>query len=279
MLQNKFLTVNKICLFKNRYIEVIHDSILLKTSDEVYYTIKTFFKYKLIFLMFILLLPLSYLFAQDSVREEKKYVNEVKTYITPGGSTVYGNNIGFSGLYTRHLTDRIDVSGGIYFSTKRKIFFSSLNIFGSYRFPLSKSINLYANAKINWTDYSEFHLNEYVYRMAVKFESNYIDLELGNCVFNYTSYGEHQTEAYNPSFAFNVRFNKLTSPFYVGLFIRNYDDFYFDNYNVIWGLNSYYRLNKRISLLGELNIQPAGNMSQLATKYAYYFKLGGIYKW
>ena len=205
--------------------------------------------------------------------------NEAMLYINPGGSTIYGSNCGISGLYTRHITDRIDVTGGIYFTSKRKNFFSSLNVEGSYRLPLNKTMNLYAKGKINWTDYSEFHLNEFVYRLVAKFESNYVDLELGNCVVAYTSYGEHQTEGYNPAFGLNLRFRKLTANWYAGLFVRNYDDFYFENFNVIWGPNGLYKINKKLAVFGEFDIQPAGNLSQLATKYAYYFKIGATYKW
>lgn len=246
---------------------------------------RIFFKWSYVFLMFLFSIPSVSLCAQDNELKKNNEVNdvskanEVKAYMTPGNSIVYNANIGFAGLYTRHLTDRVDVTGGIYFSTKRKFFFSSLNVAGSYRLPLTKSMNLYGMAKLNFTNYSEFHLKEYVYRLAVKFESNYFDLELGNSIFNYRSYGEHLTEAYNPSFGLNLRFKKLSSSWYAGVFLRNFDDFYFENFNVIWGCNGYYKLNDKISFLGELDIQPAGNMSQLATKYAYYFKLGGIYKW
>jgi hypothetical protein len=72
-------------------------------------------KQKILVFICVLFLSLSGIYAQDK--------NEAMLYINPGGSTVYGGNCGISGIYTYHLTDRIDVNGGIYFSSKRKNFF------------------------------------------------------------------------------------------------------------------------------------------------------------
>lgn len=205
--------------------------------------------------------------------------NEVMAYITPGSSTAYNGYCSFSGIYTRHLTDKLDVYGGLSFSTKRKHFFSSIAAHAKYRFHLYKSRNLYVMTGVNYTDYGEFHLNEYVWRIAAKFESTYFDFELGNCLFAYTSYGSHKTEAFTPSINMVLRFRKLTAPWTVGVFLRNFDDFYYDNYNVNWGINGRMTINPKLTLMGELAVRPAGTMSQLATKYDAYLKLGAIYKW
>jgi hypothetical protein len=65
----------------------------------------------------------------------------------------------------------------------------------------------------------------------------------------------------------------------IGLFFRNYDDFYYENWNINWGARWNANITSRMRLFGELNIRPAGSMSQLATKYETSMKIGMKYVW
>ena len=70
-----------------------------------------------------------------------------------------------------------------------------------------------------------------------------------------------------------------TLPVTIGLFFRNYDEFYYENWNINWGLRFYAGLKKNYNLFGELNIRPAGSMSQLASKYESTLRIGVRKRW
>ena len=65
----------------------------------------------------------------------------------------------------------------------------------------------------------------------------------------------------------------------MGLFFRNYDDYYYENWNINWGIRWYAKVKDQWHLFGEFNIRPAGSMSQLASKYEGSVKVGLKYKW
>jgi hypothetical protein len=91
--------------------------------------------------------------------------------------------------------------------------------------------------------------------------------------------GDHYTEPITLTFGAHATLRPRTNCWNVGLLFRNYDDFYYENWNINWGLDFYYRFNSKWKMFGEFNIRPAGSMSQLASKYETTGKVGVIYRW
>jgi hypothetical protein len=91
--------------------------------------------------------------------------------------------------------------------------------------------------------------------------------------------GDHYTEPLTLTFGAHASLRPRTHRWNVGLLFRNYDDFYYENWNINWGLDFYYKIKPSWKLFGEFNIRPAGSMSQLASKYETTGKVGLIYRW
>ncbi len=81
------------------------------------------------------------------------------------------------------------------------------------------------------------------------------------------------------TFGIGVNIRPRESRWNLGLFFRNYDNYYFDNWNINWGVRGYYNINDRFKLYGEFDVRPAGSMSQLATRYEGSQKFGVKYVW
>lgn len=214
-------------------------------------------------------------FTGSAVSQEK---NKALVYTDFGGHTLYGFNMGLSGLYTRTLSDRWEVTGGLNFSSRRPAFFNAIMGDATYRIPV-KTFNVYLSGRMMYTYYSDSKMNDLLWRVAAKWESKYFDLVLGNSVVHTFSMGSSFTEWWVPSLGVFARLKPIHHPWNVGVHLRNYDDFFYENFNLNYGLNGYYNLNDQWGIMSEITIAPAGTLSQLATPYKFYIKLGATYKW
>ena len=148
----------------------------------------------------------------------------------------------------------------------------------SYRLPV-KWMDFYFDGKLLYNRYQRWGANEVIANLAVTWETPYIYLRIGESYIHYNILDFGYTEPLTLTFGFGLNIRPRTNPWNIGLFFRNYDDFYYENWNINWGLNFYTPLVKDIQLFGELNIRPAGSMSQLASKYETSGKLGIKYVW
>ena len=169
-----------------------------------------------------------------------EHKNEITSYIIGGYNIV---TEGFGGLevsYKRHLTDRWHVGGDAEAQFGKQLY--SIGVQGGYRLPVGWS-NFYFNA-----------------------------MALLNEDFGYT-------EPPIMILGTGVHIRPRWNPWNIGLFLRNYDDYFYDGWNINWGLNFYSPLYRDMQLFGEFNIRPAGSLNQLATRYEYSGKLGIKYVW
>ena len=131
--------------------------------------------------------------------------------------------------------------------------------------------------------YHKFGFHEMAYNISATWESAYVDIRLGETLVHYHSHvwgiGWGYTETPLLTFGFGANIRHRDNPWNVGLFFRNYDDFYYENWNINWGIRWYARIKQRWNLFGEFNIRPAGSLSQLASKYEGSVKVGLKYKW
>ena len=95
-------------------------------------------------------------FTGSAVCQEK---NKALVYTDFGGHTLYGFNMGLSGLYTRTLSDRWEVTGGLNFSSRRPAFFNAIMGDASYRIPVKK-FNVYLSGRMMYTYYSDSKMND-----------------------------------------------------------------------------------------------------------------------
>ncbi|MDD2962274.1 MAG: hypothetical protein PHR45_09400 [Muribaculaceae bacterium] len=201
--------------------------------------------------------------------------NEVSGYAQFGKNTISGYYGGFTGFYKRAMTSRIDLIGGFNVSTKSLY---GISAEGSYRLPINRA-NLFFTARVGYNYYTMSTMNEYLFRLAVRWETRYIDVIFGNTFINYASLGSHNFEPVTWSVGFGANLKPRESLWNVGVFIRNHDDFFYENWNINWGLRGYFVLNPKVRFFGEFMIRPAGSMNQLAVKYETALKIGAKYKW
>jgi hypothetical protein len=107
----------------------------------------------------------------------------------------------------------------------------------------------------------------------------YFYLRVGESYIHFKTLDFGYTEPLTFTFGIGAQIRPRWNSWNLGFFFRNYDDFYYENWNINWGLDFYATLTKQIQLFGELNIRPAGSLSQLASKYETSGKLGLKYVW
>lgn len=155
----------------------------------------------------------------------------------------------------------------------------ALDALGSYRIPLGKS-DLYLGTHALMSRYNRWHTWELVLNASAQWVAYYGDIRLG---LSYIHYWTDSTSSYTepPTITVGLGLNlkPRTSPWNIGLFVRNYDQYYYENWNLNWGVRFYVILQQNLKLLGEFNVRPAGSMSQLATRYETSLKLGLNYVW
>lgn len=213
--------------------------------------------------------------------------NEVSGNLALGYNVVSGWFVGQAGTYTRHFTDRWSLSAGEQVQILKWLF--SADVMGTYRLPFRHS-SLYFDARLVNNVYAQWDQYEIIANASAFWETSHFDLRLGMSFIHYYKYKvkeEYQwfTDAgYTepPTITFGVGLNMLprTSPWNLGLFLRNYDQFYYENWNINWGLRFYTTLPRdSAKFFGEFNVRPAGSLSQLATRYETSLKLGIKYVW
>ena len=222
-------------------------------------------------------------FSQASYIPYKTYdgthKNEISGYVMYGGNVVIGKFGGLEGTYVRHLAPRWHVGGDFQMQFGKRLY--SIDARGGYRLPL-KYGNAYFTAKTMFNYYAKWGFTEWNFNLSACWESAYVDILLGESIIHYHSrewgLGFGYTEPLTLTFGFGANIRHRDNPWNLGLFFRNYDDFYYENWNINWGLRWYAKINEPISLFGELNIRPAGSMSQLASRYETSLKVGLKYK-
>ena len=222
--------------------------------------------------------------AQNSYIPYKSYdgehKNELSGYVMGGNNVVAGRFGGLEASYTRHLTSRWHVGGDVQMQFGKQLF--SIDIQGGYRLPV-KYGNISFDGKIMYNYYHKYGFHEMAYNLSATWESAYVDIRLGESLVHYHKrdviMGWGYTEPPLFTFGFGANIRHRNNPWNIGLFFRNYDDFYYENWNINWGIRWYAKVKERWNLFGEFNIRPAGSMSQLASKYEGSVKLGLKYKW
>ena len=178
--------------------------------------------------------------------------------------------------YTHHLNDRWSVGGGEQIHFFKQLY--SLDAKGSYRLPAGKTdFYFIAHALLNC--YNLWNTNEIIFNVSALWESKHVDIRLGLSYIHYRMKQSSYTEPPTLIVGVGVNLRPRTSPWNIGLFIRTYDTYYYENWNVNWGIRFYARLQEDLRLFGEFNVRPAGNMSQLANRYETSLKIGLKYVW
>ena len=222
--------------------------------------------------------------AQDSYIPYKAYdgehKNELSGYVMGGNNVVAGRFGGLEASYTRHLTSRWHVGGDVQMQFGKQLF--SIDVQGGYRLPV-KYGNISFDGKIMYNYYHKYGFHEMAYNLSATWESAYVDFRIGESLVHYHKkdvvMGWGYTEPPLFTFGFGANIRHRNNPWNIGLFFRNYDDFYYENWNINWGIRWYAKVKERWNLFGEFNIRPAGSLSQLASKYEGSVKLGLKYKW
>ena len=127
--------------------------------------------------------------------------------------------------------------------------------------------------------YERWNVNETIANMSVIWEMPYFHFRLGGVYLHYSMEDFGYTEPPIMILGTGVHIRPRWNPWNIGLFLRNYDDYFYDGWNINWGLNFYSPLYRDMQLFGEFNIRPAGSLNQLATRYEYSGKLGIKYVW
>ena len=209
-----------------------------------------------------------------------EHKNEISAYTMAGDNVVTDFFMGLSASYTRHLTNRWHVGGDMQLQFGKKLF--SVDVQGGYRLPI-KYGNIDFSAKVMYNYYHKFGFHEMAYNVSATWESAYVDMRLGGSKVHYHSHvwgmGFGYTEPVLLTFGFGANIRHRNNPWNVGLFFRNYEDYYYENWNINWGIRWYAKVKDQWHLFGEFNIRPAGSMSQLASKYEGSVKVGLKYKW
>ena len=149
---------------------------------------------------------------------------------------------------------------------------------GSYRLPVSY-FNFYFNGKVMYNRYNLTRTNEYVMNLSVLMETPYFELQVGESGIRYhmlhSSYNEPMTFTFGTGVNIRPRWNSWN----IGLYFRNFDEFYYENWNINWGVRFNAKLTQQLNLFGEFKVRPAGSLSQLASKYETSEKIGVKYVW
>ena len=154
---------------------------------------------------------------------------------------------------------------------------------GTYRLPLGRT-SLYFDGRFLFSRYNRWKVNEPVVNLSAYWETNYVDLRLGWSLVSYhklgvkEEYRDYTTAGYTEplvmTFGLGVNIRPRSNPWNLGLFFRNLDQFYYENWNINWGVRFHATLNPAMVLYSEFNVRPAGSISQLATRYETSLKLG-----
>ena len=154
----------------------------------------------------------------------------------------------------------------------------SIDMQGGYRLPIGWS-DFYIDGKAMFNRYNRWSTNEVVGNLSITWEMPYFYVRIGESLIHFQTENFGYTEPLTFTFGIGAQIRPRWNSWNLGIFFRNYDDFYYENWNINWGLNFYATLTKDMQLFGEFNVRPAGSISQLASKYETSGKLGLKYVW
>ena len=202
--------------------------------------------------------------------------NEVSGSVVTGKNIITSASIGNTFHYKHYFNNHWSVDAGLNTQFSKQLY--GVKARGEYHIQL-KAFHLFASAEALYNHYHRFDANEFDANISLRIERGYWDITLDESIINYSIGKSGYTEPHTLTFGAHATLRPRTNHWNVGLLFRNYDDFYYENWNINWGLDFYYRLKPNIKLFGEFNVRPAGSMSQLASKYETTGKLGVIYRW
>jgi len=205
-----------------------------------------------------------------------KHKNELAGYFMGGNNVVSRGFGGLSASYKRYLSDHWRVGADVQAQFGKQLY--SNDVHGGYRLGWGWS-DFYLDGKVMYNRYNRWHTNEYIGNLSLTWETPYVFLRVGESYIHFKTRDFGYTEPLTLTFGFGVNIRPRWSSWSLGLFFRNYDDTYYENWNINWGLDFFVRLYREIQLFGEFNVRPAGSMSQLASKYEASGKLGLKYVW
>lgn len=224
-------------------------------------------------------------FAQYSYLAEKQFdgehKNEISGYVIGGDNVVSDEFGGIAASYTRHLTPRWHVGGDAQIQFYKQLY--SLDVTGGYRLPV-KYGSIYFDGKFMINRYNRWQTNETAFNISATWESAYVDIRLGESLIHFRTHsrwGDNygHTEPLTLTFGIGANIRHRNNPWNIGLYFRNYDDFYYENWNINWGIRWYAKVKDQWNLFGDFNVRPAGSISQLASRYEGSLKIGLKYKW
>lgn len=205
-----------------------------------------------------------------------EHKNELSGYLMGGTNVVSGTFGGFEASYKRHLTDRWHVGADAQMQFGKQLY--SIDVQGGYRLPIGWS-DFYIDGKAMFNRYNRWSTNEVVGNLSITWEMPYFYVRIGESLIHFQTENFGYTEPLTFTFGIGAQIRPRWDSWNLGIFFRNYDDFYYENWNINWGLNFYATLTKDMQLFGEFNVRPAGSISQLASKYETSGKLGLKYVW
>ena len=216
-----------------------------------------------------------------------EHKNEVSGFLSGGYNVVTGTFVGEAGTYTHHFTPRWSISGGQQIQFLKQVY--SIDVMGTYRIPIGKKSNVYIDGRVLFNRYQQWRVNEPIVNLSALLETNYIDLRWGWSLVSYfktnvKEYYKEWTDAkyVEPlvmTFSLGINIRPRSNPWNLGLFFRNYDQFYYENWNINWGVRFHATLSPQMKIYSEFNVRPAGSLSQLATRYETSLKVGLRYAW
>lgn len=212
----------------------------------------------------------------DNHRFDGEHRNEVAGYLVGGKNFISGPFYGFAGAYTRHFASRWHVTGRLQAQFGKQLYSTAVS--GGYTLPL-KYGHINFDGAFHYNRYNRWNFNETIVNLSAIWESPYVDIRIGESYIHFQSKNDGCSEPLTLTFGIGANIRHRNNPWNIGLFFRNYDEYYYENWNINWGIRFWAPLPKRLRLFGEFNIRPAGSMSQLATKYEGSVKLGLKYKW
>lgn len=222
-------------------------------------------------------------FAQNSYIPYKtfdgEHKNELAAYVIAGENVIVDKFGGLAVSYNHHFTPRWYLGGEAQAQFGKRQY--SLDVQGGYRLPVKYGTVCF-NGKVMYNYYNRWGFHEMSYNLSAIWESAYVDFRLGESFIHYHArawgMGWGYSEPLLLTFGFGANIRHRNNPWNVGLFFRNYDDFYYENWNINWGIRWYAKVKEHYHLFGEFNVRPAGSLSQLASRYEGSLKVGLKYK-
>ena len=205
-----------------------------------------------------------------------EHKNEIAGYAMSGYNVVSEQFYGLELSYKHHFDKHWHVGADAQAQFGKQLY--SVDVQGGYMFSFGWS-DFYVDGKALYNNYHRWNAKEMIGNLSLTWETPYFWLRLGESYIHYKVGSLGYTEPLTLTFGTGVNLRPRWNAWNVGFFFRNFDDFYYENWNINWGLNFYAPITKTMKLFGELNIRPAGSMSQLATRYETSGKLGIKYIW